>query len=206
MSRERCRACGDLLASDHADVDRVGNVLCYACEQRFGPQPLVARFWHSVHGGWVKLTLHVRVDFTPEPFEGPPEYDDWGHPGAAEYAHERSQDAAREAHDDGSVTLYSYSPNEEGGGTRRCERIWLEGDGYVHREVSIWSRDCDGVTTSETDLTCHVSRLAAREPYRPEPSDGDPADYYCPNPGAKLPDWEERRSQQRDLAAEAMGY
>lgn len=203
---ERCRACGDYLASDEAAVDTTGGMLCSVCERRFGPQPLVARFWHDGPGGWVKLTLHVRVDFVPKPFPGPYERRDGGGQSVAERLHQVEQDAAREAHDDGSVTFYSYTSNDEGGGSRVIDRIWLEENGAVHLYRDTWSRDCDGVMTSEIELSCHVSRLAAREPYQPDPAEHWSEDTFCPVPGAKLPEWRTRSSRQRDLQAEAAGY
>jgi hypothetical protein len=103
-----------------------------------------------------------------------------------------------EAQEKNAIELYSYYPNDEGGGTATWKILWLE-NGIVYLNVERKSKDCDGVFSEYDLLSCPIAELGSRECYNTTPE-------YCPVPGAKLPNWRNEKSYQRDYTAEAMGY
>lgn len=114
-----------------------------------------ARFWTTVHGSYVKVTLS---------------------PGD-------------------SVDFREGGETEEGFDVRF---VSFEYDGSEVRQSSHrTAQDCDGRISQdyETAWDC----VTTREPYSTEPD-------YCPEPGALFPQWEEVDYNQRDYAAERMGY
>lgn len=96
------------------------------------------------------------------------------------------------------VELYESHSHEEGWSSRH-EYISYE-DGVVTRTSTSDGRDCDGRLTQTTVSECSVEKLNSRDPY----DANDPT--YCPEPGAKFPDWDRVRARQHDYSAEAMGY
>lgn len=95
------------------------------------------------------------------------------------------------------VELHCSGSHEEGWWS--CYEEYSYHDGVVTRTSIRDGRDCDGRLSDTCILECSVDRLNYLAPYR------DEAD-YCPEPGAKLPDWDEVRSRKRDYYAEAAGY
>jgi hypothetical protein len=81
------------------------------------------------------------------------------------------------------------SARTEEGWASQSETFWLRDD-YVQRESATDGVDCDGRLESFTRYRCHVSQLAAGDPF-----DSD-----------EFPAWERLRRSQRDYSAEAAGY
>lgn len=96
------------------------------------------------------------------------------------------------------VSFGWVTPHDEGWSSRHIELSYDED--VVTKTVYTDGRDCDGRLSSTTVLSCHVDKLRKLAPY--DANDPD----YCPEPGAKFPDWEKKRYRQRDYTAERMGY
>lgn len=95
------------------------------------------------------------------------------------------------------INLFASSAHEEGWSSR-YENYTYE-DGVVMYHSVLDGRDCDGRLTHESLSTCHVDKLSSRDPYNEESE-------YCPEVGAKFPEWKRKDERQYDEYAVAAGY
>jgi len=97
---------------------------------------------------------------------------------------------------DGETVEIKEGGRTEEGYDRTTTTIWRDED-LVYLRAERNARDCDGFTSSDYLYVCHVCDLNKCLPYSED---------SAPQPGARLPEWREVRSEHRDCFAEAMGY
>lgn len=93
---------------------------------------------------------------------------------------------------------FSRSFRDEEGFFFNGETFYLYNN-FVYRHSEKRASDCDGRTSDDMTLRCHIKKLNSSLPYSEE-------EEYCPVKGAKLPKWEKVSSKYRDYSAEAAGY
>ncbi len=96
------------------------------------------------------------------------------------------------------LTWHKFERDEEGWSA--VFRQWHESDDGWDVEVEIIQDgvDCDGRLKSYQKFKCARGNLASVEPH--------PKHYEAVREGITFPLWEKVESEQRDYAAEAMGY